>query len=354
MTKKLFPVLILLGGFLSPLQAQDDSGDAGQAGEFLRRGIGARAVGLGRAFTAIANDASAMHWNPAGMSYLSQNGVAVMAMRTPLREGASFNYVGGAIPFRLFFVGKAETSPLERILEDINVGLAASWIDYGSIELYNSDARRLGDQSDNSSGQRAIYASFSWPLNGLFSRVSTERGVFSWAKPIRGDLNFGFTAKFIGQDLFGADGSATSWDLGFIYTHHSGLLNLGFTYRDFNSPHISFGKNVLEDEIPATGVLGVAFRPPWLTGLMVTFDYGIIKVRERDVSFGLEYDLAALDANIPIKLRLGANSHYENFTFGINFSPEILVGQDLIPYVDWTYANEKGKFDAVGARYSLS
>lgn len=38
------------------------------AAEFLRIGVGARALGLGGAFVAIADDASAPYWNPAGLS----------------------------------------------------------------------------------------------------------------------------------------------------------------------------------------------------------------------------------------------------------------------------------------------
>lgn len=40
------------------------------AAEFLKVQIGARAIGMGGAFTAVADDATAMWWNPAGMVYL--------------------------------------------------------------------------------------------------------------------------------------------------------------------------------------------------------------------------------------------------------------------------------------------
>ncbi len=39
------------------------------AAKFLSIDIGARAVGMGGAFTSIANDATAMYWNPAGLSF---------------------------------------------------------------------------------------------------------------------------------------------------------------------------------------------------------------------------------------------------------------------------------------------
>ena len=47
---------------------------------FLEFGVGPRAVGMGKAFTAIANDATAMYWNVAGLDLLTENEVSFSYM----------------------------------------------------------------------------------------------------------------------------------------------------------------------------------------------------------------------------------------------------------------------------------
>ncbi len=40
------------------------------AGEFMKIPVGARAIGMGGAFSAVSDDATSPYWNPAGMVYL--------------------------------------------------------------------------------------------------------------------------------------------------------------------------------------------------------------------------------------------------------------------------------------------
>ncbi len=53
-------------------RAHAATGEAGFA--FLKLGVGARAMGMGSAFVAIADDPTALHWNPAG---LASNGAGI-------------------------------------------------------------------------------------------------------------------------------------------------------------------------------------------------------------------------------------------------------------------------------------
>lgn len=73
-----------------PASAQSDLGGqrAGtSSGSFLRIGIGARATGLGESFVAVANDPSAIYWNPAGLASLQRKEVALSHAEWPADIG---------------------------------------------------------------------------------------------------------------------------------------------------------------------------------------------------------------------------------------------------------------------------
>jgi hypothetical protein len=50
---------------------------------FLRIGVGARAVAMGEAFVAVANDPSAVYWNPAGLASLQRRELSVSHVQWP-------------------------------------------------------------------------------------------------------------------------------------------------------------------------------------------------------------------------------------------------------------------------------
>lgn len=63
------------------------------AGEFLTHGVGARALGMGSAFVAVADDVTAGYWNPAGVVDVEHRAVQLMHSET---FGDVVNYDTGA------------------------------------------------------------------------------------------------------------------------------------------------------------------------------------------------------------------------------------------------------------------
>src|SRR5271155_3166064 len=60
------------------------------AAEFLQLGVGARALTMGQAYTAVADDASALYWNPADMTQIQNHSVTLM--RTAYIASSFFDY----------------------------------------------------------------------------------------------------------------------------------------------------------------------------------------------------------------------------------------------------------------------
>jgi hypothetical protein len=71
--------------------------EGGAPGEFLNYAIAPRSLGLGKAFTALADDIQACYFNPAGLFQL--NAQEVMMAHSQL-YGARLEYVGWALPTR--------------------------------------------------------------------------------------------------------------------------------------------------------------------------------------------------------------------------------------------------------------
>jgi long-chain fatty acid transport protein len=73
---QLFLIITLaMCGAISSIQAASGKGTSGA--QFLRIGAGARAPGMGGAFSPIADDATAIYWNPGGLSQLSKREVSL-------------------------------------------------------------------------------------------------------------------------------------------------------------------------------------------------------------------------------------------------------------------------------------
>lgn len=82
MKYRIFILSVLIGFFASsqeslaqliPVLGSQRAGTA--MAQFLKIGVGGRAVAMGESFVAVANDASALYWNPAGITQLEKNQV---------------------------------------------------------------------------------------------------------------------------------------------------------------------------------------------------------------------------------------------------------------------------------------
>lgn len=82
-------LLLALG---APAFAAFGGADKGTSGaQFLKLGVGARALGMGEAHAAVADDASALYWNPAGLLMIEKN--SAVFMHAFHLDGVSYDYL---------------------------------------------------------------------------------------------------------------------------------------------------------------------------------------------------------------------------------------------------------------------
>src|SRR3989339_193654 len=100
--KKILVFILFLNTFcLIPYSRIYSAGETGgMPGYFLDMGIGARALGMGRSFVAVADDVSALYWNPAGLSRL--NYIEISLTHISLFEDTRYDNIGFAKPWRFW------------------------------------------------------------------------------------------------------------------------------------------------------------------------------------------------------------------------------------------------------------
>lgn len=86
----------------SPSFGADSSG--GLPGYFMAQGLGARALGMGGAYTGVADDASAAYWNPAGLAQIPR--WELQGMHSVLYENTKFQSLAaaGRVPYTSDFM----------------------------------------------------------------------------------------------------------------------------------------------------------------------------------------------------------------------------------------------------------
>lgn len=89
---KKYVVILIMLMVLPGLLFADIFAKTGTAGlQFLKIGIGARALGMGEAYTAVTDDISSIYWNPAGLALKAQD--QVMFSHTAWVAGINYEFV---------------------------------------------------------------------------------------------------------------------------------------------------------------------------------------------------------------------------------------------------------------------
>ena len=249
------------------------------AAQFLKIAPSARAVSMGEAFVALADDASALFWNPAGLTRLKQSQITYM--HSFWFQGITCDYLGYA---QYFDEEKNAT-----------FGCSALYLNAGDIE------RTLEDASGNYTGTGGNFSSYD-----VMASISSAWKMFDiWS--------FGATVKFLYSTIDDARGSAFSSDFG-ILLDATPQLSLGANLQNMIVP-ISmryYRKTVVISEVhplPMNTKIGACYK----------FD---------------KVSLATLDVNIPsdnnVNVRLGGEYLYGDLAFRVGYKTDFISGIDIL------------------------
>ena len=177
---RVFVLLSLLAAWAVPAHATR------YAGEFLRVGVGARALGMGGAFAGLADDGTAAYWNPAGLPSLGTKQITAMHAE---QFGSIVKYDFLSFTTPLGSPGKAKQA------------LAVSLIRLGVDDI--PDTRGLEILDVNGNGK------FDYPEDRLivdesrfvFSSDNDVALVFSYGREVGSGFSLGGNVKVIHQWL---------------------------------------------------------------------------------------------------------------------------------------------------------
>ncbi len=194
MKKILIPaVLLAVLGLCLPAHAQ--FAKVGTVGlKFLDIGVGGRALAMGEAYAAVANDASAIFWNPAGISQLESGDLFVGYTNWP----ADINL------YSMAFVTKTGYGHLG-----------------GSFTILNTGLMNRTDPYDNDGDRSGTIAYEDWAAGLTFSRYLTDR------------FAFGTTFKLIREKLAEWDDTGWAVDFGTYYDTGYKSLRIGMAIMNF-------------------------------------------------------------------------------------------------------------------------
>ncbi|MBN1621958.1 MAG: PorV/PorQ family protein [Endomicrobiales bacterium] len=245
----------------NPLQCYA-GGPGTTASNFLKFGVGARPIGLGGAFCAVADDVNALYWNPGGLAGLDSYD-EVTFMHNEIGEEMRYEYFAYSKPVR-----------------QLNGTLAAS------LSMFTIN---------NIQGYSTLGAKTS------LLKASNMAFNLGYGKFVQSNLMLGASFKYISETLDGYKGTAYAVDAGAVYKLNNlklypvNKLNLGFVVQNIGTQMTFIEEGA---PLPFNMKLGVAFKDKvYGSDLVVAYDMNSPSDNDSFSNIGVEYriyDLVAL------------------------------------------------------------
>lgn len=216
---KIVFIIIPLLVFLSPLFAYTTEGEGGYAGAYIRIGAGARPLGMGGAFTALSDDATASYWNAAGLGQIKDPQLALMY--SSMSMDRMLNLATYAQP-----------------LDGIGT-FGASWLNYGVRDIDGRDmaGRPTGNFND-----------------------SENAFLLSFGKGLSPSLFIGSSFKYLYHKLASQQATGYGFDVG-VMLKIGEKIRIGGKIQDIASKIKWNTGSKTEEKFPIVTILGISITP---------------------------------------------------------------------------------------------
>ncbi|MEZ4700241.1 MAG: PorV/PorQ family protein [Rhodothermales bacterium] len=180
--------------------------------QFLKLGVGARAIALGGSYVSVANDLSALYWNPAGLSNLQ--GSAVQLAYTDYLAGVDYNFAAFGTS-----LGSAGV-----------IAASLIYLDSGEMEV------RTSTQPEGTGEQFSVR---NLALQLSYGRALTDR------------FSLGGTLKYVQESIWHSSASSMAFDIGLLFITPYDRLRLGASMSNFGPKMQLSGRDILFSQDPA-------------------------------------------------------------------------------------------------------
>lgn len=308
--KKILIIIILLATYfnteaqLFPILGGQRAGIS--TAQFLKIGVGSRSSAMGDAFVAIANDASALYWNPAGLVQFNQD--QIIFSHNKWAVDINHDFLGAV--YHLDETNTFGVSLTSLSMEDMKV--TTEFAPFGTGEYF-------------SFGDIAFAVSYSRKMTEQFS--------------------FGGTVRYIEETLDKLKMRGVMIDLGTYYWTGLGTTRFAVTVSNFGNQLAPDGKVVLigrreksdwqSFSPPTIFRIGFAFEPYQSEDNRITTSVQLNHPNDNseNISTGLEYSWKDI-----VYLRGGYlfNVDEKNYSFGFGVHIPISIAYCS---VDYSYSN---------------
>jgi len=280
--------------FLGITDAEAINSKAGtSAYTFLKIGTGAKSQGLAGAFVGLADDETALYYNPAGLTCKNEShelydDLLDKPVNAPRNNRFTTSYINYLLDFQYGFLGY-----VRRLDNRTSAGVSISYQNYGTFNRLNS----LGDKT------------------GTFGASDFAFGL-TFSKAVNEKVSLGATGKFIYESIADYSSDGIAFDLGMMYIN-SGGTRLGFALTNLGA-QLSGLTPAHKDPMPTKAALGFSHQ---LRGLPFVFSGETGKPFDADFYFALGMEVISLK---PFFFRVGWTSAGRDYKIGTD--SDILAG----------------------------